>query len=100
MPTPPHTTPQPIESTAALDLSLLDSSPPDGTELRQANAVVSTALRGSTLESPVRRFIERTGAALEKTQSENVLLRKENNEQRELLQQRKERKRGKRVALK
>ena len=100
MPTPPHTTPQPIESTAALDLSLLNSSPPDGTELRQANAVVSTALRGSTLESPVRRFIERTGAALEKTQSENVLLRKENNEQRELLQQRKERKRGKRVALK
>lgn len=100
MPTPPSLTPQQIDSATTLDLSLLDSSPPDGTELRQANRIATSKLRESTLESPVRRYLERTTVALEKTQSENVLLRKENTEQRELLRQRRERKKGKRVALK
>ena len=100
MPTPPPTTPREIDSTEALDLTLLDSSPPDGTELRQANTLIKSVLRESIIQSPVRRYIERAGAAFEKTQSENVLLRRENTEQRELLRQRKERKKGKRVALK
>ena len=101
MPTPPPpTTPRQINSTNTLDLTLLDSSPPNGTELRQANAVIKSALRESTVKSPVRRYIKRVGAAFERTQSENVLLRRQNTEQRELLQQRKERKKGKRVAIK
>ena len=101
MPTPPSSsTPRNIDSTNTLDLTLLNSSPPDGTELRQANALVNSALRESIIQSPIRRYIKRAGEAFEKTQSENVLLRKENNEQRALLQQRKERKKGKRVALK
>jgi hypothetical protein len=40
------------------------------------------------------------GAAFERTTSENALLRKENAEYRELLRVRKERKKGKRVAIK
>jgi len=40
------------------------------------------------------------GAALERTTSENALLRKEVTEARELLQVRKERKKGKRVVVK
>ena len=66
--TPPlPTTPREIDSTEALNLTLLDSSPPDGTELRQANALVKSVLRESIIKSPVRRYIERVGAALEKT---------------------------------
>ncbi|KAK0839487.1 hypothetical protein LTR91_023567 [Friedmanniomyces endolithicus] len=83
-----------------LDLSLLDSSPPDGTELRQANTVLQQAIeRNATLETPVKRYISRATLALEKTVSENTLLRKENTEQRELLETRKKRTKGKRVAI-
>jgi hypothetical protein len=40
------------------------------------------------------------GSAFERTTSENALLRREVNEARELLRVRKERKKGKRVAIK
>ena len=101
MPTsPPPTTPPPITTPNDLDRSLLDSSPPEGTELREATSLVNTIVRSSTLETPVKRYIERSGAAFERTTSENALLRKENAEFRELLRIRKERKKGKRVAIK
>ena len=101
MPTsPPPTTPPPITTPNDLDRSLLDSSPPEGTELREATLLVNTIVRSSTLETPVKRYIERSGAAFERTTSENALLRKENAEFRELLRIRKERKKGKRVAIK
>ncbi len=77
-----------------------DSSPPDGTELRHANQVANTVVRESTLQTPVKRYIERATSALERTQSELVLPRKETTAQRELLRKRKECKKGKRVALK
>ena len=96
----PPTTPPPITSLNDLDRSLLDSSPPNGTELRQATSVVNTIVRSSTLETPVKRYIERSGAAFERTSSENILLRKEIVEARELLRVRRERKKGKRVAIK
>ena len=101
MPTsPPPTTPPPITTPNDLDRSLLDSSPPEGTELREATSLVNSIVRSSTLETPVKRYIERSGAAFERTTSENALLRKENAEFRELLRIRKERKKGKRVAIK
>ncbi len=82
-----------------LDLTLLNSSPPDGTELREANTVLSRAVGGNaTIETPVKRYISRATLALEKTVSENTLLRKENTEQRKLLETRKKRTKGKRVA--
>jgi hypothetical protein len=96
----PHTTPPPITTPNDLDRSLLDSSPPEGTELQQATSLVNTIIRSSTLETPVKRYIERSGSALERTTSENALLRKENAEYRELLRVRRERRKGKRVAVK
>jgi hypothetical protein len=96
----PPTTPPPITTPNDLDRSLLDSSLPEGTELRQATSLVNMIIRSSTLETPVKRYIERSGSALERTTSENALLRKENAEYRELLRVRKERKKGKRVAIK
>ena len=100
MPTsPPPTTPPPITTPNDLDRSLLDSSPPEGTELREATSLVNRIVRSSTLETPVKRYIERSGSALERTTSENALLRKENAEYRELLRVRRERKNGKRVAI-
>lgn len=101
MPTPtPRGTPPPITTPNDLDRSLLDSSPPEGTELREATSLVNSIVRSSTLETPVKRYIKRLGSALERTTSENALLRKENADFRELLRVRKERKKGKRVAVK
>jgi hypothetical protein len=96
----PPTTPPPIMTPNNLDRFLLDSSPPEGTELREATSLVNRIVRSSTLETPVKQYIERSGSALERTTSENALLRKENAEYRELLRVRKERKKGKRVAIK
>lgn len=96
----PPTTPPPITTPNDLDRSLLASSPPEGTELRDATLLVNRIVHSSTLETPVKRYIERSGAAFERTTSENALLRKENAEFRELLRVRKERKKGKRVAIK
>jgi hypothetical protein len=62
--------------------------------------LVNRIVRSSTLETPVKRYIERLGSALERTTSKNALLRKENAEYRKLLRVRKERKKGKRVAIK
>jgi hypothetical protein len=44
---------------------------------------VNSIVRSSTLETPVKRYIERSGAAFERTTSENTLLRKENAKFRE-----------------
>jgi hypothetical protein len=101
MPTPTlRVTPPPITTPNDLDRSLLDSSPPEGTELREATSLVNRIVRSSNIETPVKRYIERSGVAFERTTSENTLLRKELTEARELLRVRKERKKGKRIAVK
>jgi hypothetical protein len=101
MPSPSRTTtPPPIETTSDLDLTLLNSSPPTGTELRQATSLINRVVNESNIASPAKRYISRAGAALERTHSENILLRQENAEARALLRVRKERKTGKRVAIK
>ena len=84
-----------------LDLSLLQSSPLDGTELRQANALLNTAIKAChDLPSLAKRFTERMTRAFEIANSENVTLRKQVKEQAELLSTRKTRTKGKRIALK
>jgi hypothetical protein len=101
MPTPTsRVIPPPITTPNDLDRSLLDSSPPEGIELREATSLVNSIVRSSTLETPVKRYIERLGAAFERMTSENAILRKENTEFKELLRVREERKKGKRVAIK
>ncbi|KAI7722002.1 hypothetical protein KC353_g885 [Hortaea werneckii] len=94
---PPRTPPQHVD----LDISLLDSSPPDGTELRQATSLLITTMQAcAELPSPAKRFTERMTRAFEAANSENVTLRKQVKEQAELLHARKARKKGKSVALK
>ena len=101
MPTPtPQVTPPPITTPNDLDRSLLDSSPPESTELREATSLVNTIVRSSNIKTPIKRYIERLGEAFERIASENALLRKELYEARELLQVRKKRKKEKRVAVK
>jgi hypothetical protein len=82
------------------DCSLLDSSPPEDTELREVTLLVNRIIRSSTLETPIKHYIERSESALERTISENALLQKENAEYRELLQVRIERKKGKHITIK
>lgn len=95
-PSPPYT---PVDP-ASLDLTLLNSSPPDGTEVRKATALFTSELRKpGPLTSRAKRFGERMTRALEMTQSENVVLRRELAEARDLLRTRKSRRKGKRVAL-
>jgi len=97
-----HTSPDPRTPVRSkdLDASLLFSSPPDGTELRQANAVLNYELsRFDNVSSPVKRYTARMTRAFESTQSELVTLRKRLADAEELLQARKRRKTGKRVSL-
>jgi hypothetical protein len=89
----------PAES-VSLDITLLDSSPPDGTKVREATALLNSELKKlNPLTSPAKQFGERVIRVLEMTQSENVVLHRELAEARELLRSRKSRKKGKRVAL-
>ena len=62
--------------------------------------LVNSIVYSSILETPIKRFIERLGAAFESIVLEISILRKENSEYKELLRVRKERKKGKRVAIK
>jgi hypothetical protein len=82
----PPTTPPPITTLNDPDRSLLDSSPPEGMELRETTSLVNTIFRSPNLETPVKRYTERLGVAFERTTSANVLLRKEITEARELSQ--------------
>lgn len=87
--------------TSFLDLALLHSSPPDGTELRQASRVFDSQICNiEGIASPAKRFSKRMTQALESTQSELATLRKRVAEQEQLLHTRKVQKSGKRVVLK
>jgi hypothetical protein len=96
-PLSPRTPPQQDQ----FDLSLLESSPPDGTELRQANNLLNSTLRtAENLPEKARRYAERMTKAYETTHSELIIAQKRLAEQDELLQARKKRTKGKRIALK
>ena len=83
-----------------LDLSLLQSDPPDGTELRKANALCLAAVESAEdLPMLAKRYISRLTQAFKATCTKNTTLRIENAKQRETLQSRKKQTTGKRVAL-
>ena len=83
------------------DMSLLRSSPPDSTELRQANDLLRSELRKKTaLLSPARRYNERALTLGEIALSDNIILRKRLVDAEALLTARKQRKNGKRIKLK
>ncbi|KYG40055.1 hypothetical protein M433DRAFT_160968, partial [Acidomyces richmondensis BFW] len=61
---PPYTPGQ----SSSLDLSLLYSSPPEGTELREANIVLNSQIREAyNVLSPAKRYVERITRALKTT---------------------------------
>lgn len=92
--------PQTLANPTPFDLSLLDSSLPDGTELRQANTVLLTELSSNiTIKSLVKRYLSRLTQAYEMTHSELTTIRKQVAAQSKLLYTRKKRTTGKRVAL-
>ncbi|RAL58329.1 hypothetical protein DID88_006441 [Monilinia fructigena] len=98
---PPPSTPNTPANPEDLDLSLLNSSPPNDIELRQANKVFNSALSANNLPtSPVQRYAKRITHQIESLNAENAILRKELQEYKELLETRKKRKNGKRIKLK
>ena len=83
-----------------LDLSLLISSPPDGTELREANKLLIFALdEAPGLSDSVRRYTARLATMAESTYTELITARKELKSAKENLNTRKKPTKGKRVAL-
>ena len=97
---------QPLEASNAtphtgLNLSLLLSDPPDGTEVRQANALfISEVQKAVDLPPLVKRYAAQLTQAFKTMCAKNTMFRKENAQQRETLQTRKKRTTGKRVAMK
>ena len=78
----------------------LRSSPLQGTELHQTNQVLRRALESGTgLVTPTKRYISRIANLSEAQQTEITLLRKQVEEQAELLARKKTLNKGKRVQL-
>ncbi|KFY18563.1 hypothetical protein V493_08507 [Pseudogymnoascus sp. VKM F-4281 (FW-2241)] len=89
-----------LECIDADDLSILRSSPPDGTELRHANLVFNTSMESSdSPTSPTRRYAKRMSRLVESQNAELSILRKEVKEYKEILETRKKRTKGKRIKL-
>ncbi|RAL67200.1 hypothetical protein DID88_007977 [Monilinia fructigena] len=85
-------TPQMRTSNQDLDLSILRSSPPDGTELRQANQTFNKALADNdSLASPTRRYAKRMTRLVESQNAEIALLRKQLADAQEVIETRKKR---------
>jgi hypothetical protein len=82
-------------------MSLLRSSPPDSTDLRQANDLLRSELRKKTaLLSPARRYNERALTLGEIALSDNIILWKRLADTEVLSRARQQRKNGKRIKLK
>ena len=83
-----------------LNFSLLKSSPPDGTELRESNILLDSIVAQTPgFPSPAKKYIARVTRMTETLTAENTLLRQQCQGQEELLKARKSHKRGKRVRL-
>ncbi|RAL59416.1 hypothetical protein DID88_006790 [Monilinia fructigena] len=81
-------------------LDIAVSSPPDGTELRQANQTFNKALADNdSLASPTRRYAKRMTRLVESQNAEIALLRKQLADAQEVIETRKKRTKGKRVKL-
>ncbi|KFZ23653.1 hypothetical protein V502_01869 [Pseudogymnoascus sp. VKM F-4520 (FW-2644)] len=79
---------------------ILKSSPPEGTELRAANAVFNSALTShEPLTTLTRCYATQVTQLLERQNAELTVIKKELQEQRAVLQRRNTHKKGKRVRL-
>ena len=100
-----HVTPRPLHPSTpgempSLDASLLDSSSPNGIELRHANTLFNAQGQEAVgLSSPAKHYARRMTHALKTAQSELFTARDEVAEHQKLLQHRKYHRKGKRVKL-
>jgi hypothetical protein len=98
-PPPAYNAPQQA-TTTNLDLSLLQSSPPEPVELLRSNKRFTESLRECpAVVSPVKRYAERMTRLCESQNATIAILSKEVAEQAELLRKRKKARKGKRVRL-
>jgi len=106
--TPPPSEPEPQllpistpDNVKAFETSLIDSSPPDATELKRINTAFRRRLGLDTpLKTPERGYAFRLSVTTEKLRAQVSLLQHENTELKRLNAQRKEQTKGTRVALK
>ena len=90
----------PLEQTD-LNLSLLNNSPPNDTELHKTNKLLISALDEiSGLPDSVRQYTARLATITESTHTKLITARKELKSTKEILNTRKKRTKNKRVALK
>ena len=83
-----------------MNLSLLNNSPPDGTKLREANKLLISALNEVPgLLDSIQQYTARLVTITEFTHTELITARKKLKSAKEILNTRKKRTKGKRVAL-
>jgi hypothetical protein len=88
------------QDTGPMKLDQLRSSPPEDTMLHDANEMMLSALDScEDLPEAVRRYARRMAMAYEKRNTELIIARRDLATQRQLLEMRKQVKRGKRVSL-
>jgi hypothetical protein len=79
----------------------VNSSPPDGTTLRTANALLTTTINGGGVPStPVRTYIQKLTAASEQLRARSIVHQLDANNLRSVMKRRAVRTKGKRVILK
>ena len=84
-----------------MDMTLLDSSPPDGTTLRFSNTALCIAVNSlQALTETACRYISRLTETSERLEAKNAILCKEKADKDTVLQKRKAVKTGKRLVLK
>ena len=99
--TPPGLSPHTSRQQTVLDVTLLQSSPPNSTQLHKANKQLNLAIdAASNMASPVKRYIKRLGRTAESLNSRLTIVEKKLKEHTKLLSKRKVIKKGKRVELK
>jgi hypothetical protein len=93
---------QPITSSehAVLDRVWMNSSPPEPSTLRRANNLLRTSLgSGTSLDSPLRRYVTKLADGAEQLTTRHIINKSETNKLRSIIQLRKRRSKGKRVLL-
>jgi hypothetical protein len=100
-PTTPTSPPESsIQSSNMESTFLLTSSPPDANTLRSTNINLNQIIAKSNLPSEVQKHIQKLTSLSEQLFATQTLLKRENHEMKRVLSNRKERKTGKRNAIK
>ena len=85
--------------TNSFDASLLNSSPPEATDLHAANSAARAAVRNSNMKAPAKRYMARLMNLAEQQVAAAVVYKAEIQAKDDLIERRKAYQRGKRVEL-